>query len=108
MPVAQQRLEEIKRLADVVKRGEDNLDNVGDLANAVPELLDEVERLQALVAAARHAMVNIGRGTEDPDNAELLDAVTKQYDDVLAQLEAEPASSKFTWSDGDVTFRHEE
>ena len=109
MSLDPQRLEEITRLAVTMKRGEDNLDNVGDLANAVPELLAEVERLQELVATARFAMVEIGRGTEDPDNAELIDSVTKNYDEVLAKLEAEPlgGGSKYTWSDGDVTFRQE-
>jgi len=55
-------------------------------------------------------MVEIGRGTEDPDNPELIDSVTKNYDEVLAKLEAEPlgGGSKYTWSDGDITFRHEE
>ncbi len=101
MPIDPKQLETITKLAELLQHDEANLDNVGDLANAVPELLAEVERLQELVAAARHAMVDIGRGSDDPDNAELVDAVTNRYDEVLALLQAERDLSRFGWSEED-------
>jgi hypothetical protein len=81
MPISPERLWEIGRLARLLQRRDADLDNVGDLANAVPELLEEVTRLRASLRAV--------------------------LSEARAALGDEPESSKFGWGDGDVTFRKE-
>jgi hypothetical protein len=101
MPFDPKRLEELSRLAGKLTRGEADLDSAGDLANAVPELLAEVERLQLLVAAAREAMARLGGLSADDDPA-TVDAAKKQHGEILAELEAERGDlSRFGWSEED-------
>ncbi len=78
MPIDAKKLETITKLADLLTCGEADLDNVGDLANAVPEILHELERLQR---KSRELIDSWGQGSADERKcaARLDDIVTGRY-----------------------------
>jgi hypothetical protein len=88
MPIDPKRLEEITRLADIMKHGEDDLDVCGDLANAVPELLRELERLGR---KSRELLDTWGQGSADKK------ACATELDDMMTGRYLE----RFGWSEED-------
>jgi hypothetical protein len=88
MPIDAKRLEEITRLADIMQRGEDDLEVCGDLANAVPVLLHELERLRR---KSRELIDSWGRASADKK------ACATELDDMMTGRYLE----RFGWSEED-------